>query len=343
MTPFFSVIVPVYNGARWLGQCVDSILAQTYTDFELILVDDGSADGSGDICGQYAAKDGRVQALRQPNAGPTPARRNALARARGEYVCFADADDWVVPNWLETIKGYIDENRRPDMVLFDFFQVDGDEDLPDIFPPAGYYDKARLTAEIYPYMLCDRRKIPNDPRRQSFGSRQLFGGYLWSKAFRRQLIAEHFISDDRITIFEDVAMAYECMYYASDAYIAHDKLYAYRYLPSSNLRHYRPRYLEEIDALFDYLTEHLGRLDPVFGPQINAFCARRVVLFTAGELRQHDMRTGQAARALSEAMARTRLVRKLSLGGLDLPLTVFLLLLKCRLTYMAAALTRRRM
>ena len=113
MTPFFSVIVPVYNGARWLGQCVDSILAQTYTDFELILVDDGSTDGSGDICGRYAAKDGRVQAMRQPNAGPTPARRNALALARGEYVCFADADDWVVPNWLETIKGCIDENSRP--------------------------------------------------------------------------------------------------------------------------------------------------------------------------------------------------------------------------------------
>ena len=342
MTPFFSVIVPVYKAEPYLRQCVDSILGQTLGDFELILVDDGSPDGCGAICDGYAAGDGRVRVVHQSNAGPSPARRNGLAAARGDYICFADADDWVVPRWLETVKGHIDQNGRPDMVLYDFFQVDGDEGIPDLFAPEGYYDKARLEAEIYPWMLCDTRRLPNDPRRQDFGCRQMFPGYLWSKAFRRELIAGHFVSDDRITVFEDMAMVYECAYFSRAVYISHEKLYAYRYLPQSNLRRYRPGYLAEINAFYDYVSARLGRLGRQYAVQINAFCTRRLVNCAAGELEERE-RFSAAARAFAAAVRQTRLDRKLSLRGLDPPLTLFLLLVKLRLCLPAALLVRLRM
>ncbi len=96
-----SVIVPVYNVRRYLAQCLDSILDQTFTDFELLLIDDGSEDGSGTICDAYAAKDGRVRTIHQENAGASAARNRGLDEARGQYVMFVDSDDYIDPDCLE--------------------------------------------------------------------------------------------------------------------------------------------------------------------------------------------------------------------------------------------------
>lgn len=95
-----SVIVPVYNAEKWLRRCVDSILAQTYTDFELLLIDDGSNDGSGDICDEYAALDPRIHVFHKSNGGASSARNMGLDHAQGEWIAFADADDHVTPEWL---------------------------------------------------------------------------------------------------------------------------------------------------------------------------------------------------------------------------------------------------
>ncbi|MBQ7857958.1 MAG: glycosyltransferase [Oscillospiraceae bacterium] len=96
-----SIIVPVYNGEVFLNRCVKSILAQTYTDFELVLVDDGSKDNSGKICDEFAAKDCRVKVIHQKNAGVSAARNAGLAMASGEYIGFVDADDYIAPESYE--------------------------------------------------------------------------------------------------------------------------------------------------------------------------------------------------------------------------------------------------
>lgn len=90
-----SIIVPVYQVEKYIRQCVDSILAQTFTDFELILVDDGSKDQSGKICDEYAGMDKRVKVIHQKNSGVASARNHGIACANGKYVCFVDADDWI--------------------------------------------------------------------------------------------------------------------------------------------------------------------------------------------------------------------------------------------------------
>ena len=93
--PNISVIVPVYNTEQYLPRCIDSILAQTFTDFELLLIDDGSKDNSGKICDEYAAKDSRVRVFHKENGGVSSARNLGLDQAQGEWITFVDSDDWV--------------------------------------------------------------------------------------------------------------------------------------------------------------------------------------------------------------------------------------------------------
>ena len=99
--PLISVIVPVYKVEPYLRKCVDSILAQTYTNLEIILVDDGSPDNCGNICDEYAEKDKRVKVIHKENGGLSDARNVALDVVKGEFVAFVDSDDWVLPNYVK--------------------------------------------------------------------------------------------------------------------------------------------------------------------------------------------------------------------------------------------------
>ena len=115
-----SIIVPVYNGEKFLNRCVKSILAQTDTDFELILVDDGSKDNSGKICDEFAAKDCRIKVIHQKNAGVSAARNAGLDAAAGEYIGFVDVDDYISPATLEIV---LKAMKGHDMVMWDAVTV----------------------------------------------------------------------------------------------------------------------------------------------------------------------------------------------------------------------------
>ena len=118
--PGISVIVPVYKAEKYLHRCVDSILAQTFANFELILVDDGSPDGSGALCDEYARKDSRVKVIHKENGGVASARQCGMDNATGIYTIHADPDDWVEPTILEELYNKaIAENA--DMVICDFY------------------------------------------------------------------------------------------------------------------------------------------------------------------------------------------------------------------------------
>ena len=120
-TPKISVIVPVYKAEAYLHRCVDSLLAQTFQDFEVLLVDDGSPDRSGEICDEYARKDRRVWVCRKENGGVSSARQCGMDHARGEYTIHADPDDWVDPTMLEELYRKAKEEDA-DMVICDFYE-----------------------------------------------------------------------------------------------------------------------------------------------------------------------------------------------------------------------------
>ena len=121
-TPKISVIVAAYNAERYIGRCLDSILAQTMSDFEIIVVNDGSTDGTPAILDEYAAKDPRVRVIHRPNGGVASARQAGLDAAQGEYTIHADSDDWVEPEMLEELYRKAREEEL-DMIICDYWEV----------------------------------------------------------------------------------------------------------------------------------------------------------------------------------------------------------------------------
>lgn len=127
-----SIIVPVYNGEKFIARCVESVLAQTYTDFELILVNDGSKDNSGAICDNLAEKDGRIRVIHQENGGVSRARNRGLDVAQGDVIGFVDADDYVLPEFLEIAVRELD---GADICMFDLVTIwDSGKTAPDTIP-----------------------------------------------------------------------------------------------------------------------------------------------------------------------------------------------------------------
>lgn len=120
--PSVSLILPVYNVAPYLETCLDSILHQTCGDFEVLMVDDGSTDGSRDVCLRYARRDSRFLLLEQPNSGASAARNLAMDHARGRYLQFADGDDWLTPDAVETLL-HTGRATGADLVVAHFYRV----------------------------------------------------------------------------------------------------------------------------------------------------------------------------------------------------------------------------
>lgn len=121
-TPVVSIIVPVYNAEKYLYRCLDSLKCQSFTDFEVILVDDGSPDDSGYICDTYASKDLRFRVIHQQNGGVSVARQTGLNEAKGEYVIHADPDDWVEKDWIAQLISKIREEDA-DIAICDFDKI----------------------------------------------------------------------------------------------------------------------------------------------------------------------------------------------------------------------------
>lgn len=126
--PEISVIIPVFNAEKYLHRCINSILAQTYTDFELLLIDDGSADGSGDICDKYAANK-KIRAFHQKNGGVSAARNLGLFYAKGKWIVFVDSDDYVSPRYLSDL--YCQAEKDVDLVINDYLFVTNDGKVLD--------------------------------------------------------------------------------------------------------------------------------------------------------------------------------------------------------------------
>lgn len=124
--PRLSVIVPVYKVEQYIHKCIDSILNQSFQDFELILVNDGSPDNSGKICDEYALKDSRIRVIHKENGGVSDARNCGILESTGEYISFIDPDDWIEHTMYEEIFDFIDENNV-DIACFEVYEVKGNK------------------------------------------------------------------------------------------------------------------------------------------------------------------------------------------------------------------------
>ncbi|MBE6805504.1 MAG: glycosyltransferase [Ruminococcaceae bacterium] len=184
---FFSVVVPVYNVEKYLKECVDSILSQTFTDFELILVDDGSTDLSGNICDAYAAKDSRVKVIHKENGGLSDARNVGTKSANGKYVVYIDSDDYISSNdFLETV--YLNAKDEPDIVCYKFKK---------------YFEKTNEFSECK-FFLPDINRYETMWERIGYLVKQdAFYCSAWTKSVRLELIKENEIYFEKGLLGED--------------------------------------------------------------------------------------------------------------------------------------------
>lgn len=182
MNPEISIIVPVFNTASLLADCLDSILGQTFSDFELILVNDGSYDGSGEICDRYSLKDERVKVIHQVNGGVSSARNAGLNVARGKYIGWVDSDDWIEASMFHFLYNLAEEHNA-EVSECDYATYAGDTFFPSEFgksPEAGDKDfllKKYLVGDIF-YGLVTKLF-----RRQLFENVRFPVGRIWEDAW----------------------------------------------------------------------------------------------------------------------------------------------------------------
>ena len=178
MNPSVSIIVPVYNAEACLRRCVESVLNQEYADFELLLADDGSRDSSGRICDEYAVADSRVRVFHKENSGVSDSRNLCLDQARGRYLQFLDADDWITANATKLLVQAMEEHLC-DLVISDFYRVVGER-----VSPKGDIDEAKvLSREEYASHMMENPA-------------NYYYGVLWNKLYRREIVERHHLRMD---------------------------------------------------------------------------------------------------------------------------------------------------
>ena len=210
MRPMVSIIVPIYNAEQYLRRCVDSILNQEYTDFELLLVNDGSTDASGDICEEYGDRDPRVIVIQKENTGVSDSRNRALDLARGKYLQFLDSDDWITPDATRLFVRAAEEYGC-DMVISDFYRVVGER----LSTKGDIEEEGVLTREEFAAHMMEN---PAD----------FYYGVLWNKLYRRDIVEEHNLRmDTDINWCEDFMFNLEYIRYAKVFYALHAPIYYY--------------------------------------------------------------------------------------------------------------------
>ena len=173
MNPSVSIIVPVYNAHKTIARCIESIINQEFQDFELLLVNDGSKDDSGQICDSYAAQDKRIRVIHKDNSGVSDSRNMALDLAKGKYIQFLDSDDWITTD-ATNLFFRAAEDHHCDMVISDFYRVVGQR----VSHKGDIDDDAVMTREDYAAHMMEN---PAD----------FYYGVLWNKFFRREIIEQY--------------------------------------------------------------------------------------------------------------------------------------------------------
>lgn len=209
-----SVIVPVYNTKEYLIKCLESIINQTYTNLEIIIIDDGSNDGSYDICDKYLELDSRIKVIHNTNRGVSVTRNIGIDIATGKYILFIDSDDWVEKNYIEVLYNNI---QNSDISI------------------CSYYTVTKRNVNI----INDDKKIEKIDKivglKYLIGNEQ-YRGYLWNKLFKLDIIKNNNIKfKPDIYIYEDLLFVAEYINAADNITYIHQSLYYYRMRKSSSL------------------------------------------------------------------------------------------------------------
>ncbi len=246
-----SVIVPIYKVEQYLNKCLDSLVAQTCNDLEIVLVDDGSPDNCPAICDEYAKKDSRITVVHKENGGLISARQAGIQAAKGDYIGFVDGDDWVEPDMYQKITDSINK-YQPDIAMCQFvYNYDGKEEISKYNFVREYYTREQIVQEIIPTMLFN-------------GTYFHFGIYpnCWSKVFKKDLLMPNLMAVDQCTtIGEDTSFTYPCLLDANSVCFVDDALYHYRINQQSMTKKYDQKLKDVILLPYQVLKKKATEFD----------------------------------------------------------------------------------
>lgn len=257
MQTLVSVIIPVYNSIAYLAQTLDSVCAQTCSNLEILLIDDGSTDGSGAVCDSYAKRDSRIRVVHQHNAGLTAAWKRGVSLAEGEYVGFVDSDDWIEPEMYETLYQSA-RKEEADIVccgIHHVFENGLHKPWDDVMKlPREVYTKEQIRLELFPVLINDG----------SFMGRSMQPNRV-SKLVRRRLILENMhLCDDSVSVGEDSQFSFSIFPEADKLVVLPDYLpYYYKVNRQSMTGGYDRDYLDKIKQMKKQM-ETIGRQKGVF-------------------------------------------------------------------------------
>ena len=230
--PYFSLILPVYNVEKYVKRCVNSLLRQEYTDYEIILVDDGSTDSSGSICDKLADKNNNIFAYHKENGGLSDARNYGMDRAKGNYILFIDSDDWVDEKLLISLHNHLNKSNV-DILKFGFQKMQEGNYKNTFFSyfNIGVYDRRQIEETILPYTIGPKRL---------FCYEQNACKSVWSHVYSLNFLRENnirFVSEREI-LNEDYLFNLHTLLYAKSLEVTHYILYYYDYREGSLSKRY---------------------------------------------------------------------------------------------------------
>lgn len=214
--PIISIIVPVYNAEYYLHRCMDSILSQTFSNYEIILIDDGSTDGSGKICDEYAAADSRIIVIHQRNQGQSVARNSGIQRANGEWIHFVDSDDVIHPQMLELLYKAVKETSANMAVCR---RVE-DESVPDSF-----FEQKNTSVEV----LTNEETTFLD-----FLEEGQYYWTIWAKLIKKSIVLQNLFAPGKY--YEDNAVVCKWIYDACRIAVVPETLYFYQMNPEGTTK-----------------------------------------------------------------------------------------------------------
>lgn len=267
MKPWLSIIVPVYNVEKYIDRCIESLLRQTFKDFEIILVDDGSTDSSGMICDFYAKKFEKIiKVVHKENGGLGSARNEGLRYAEGEYLDFVDSDDWMNENAYDLLYEKINKNR-PDIVTYGYNKIYNGEIISKGVASfkEGFYSKEEIKSLILPDSIAQKKAFNQVVLPVQMSACMC----LYKNSFLKEKNL-HFESE-RVVLNEDWLFNICCLCRANSFFVVHEELYNYDTRESSLSMSFKPdsyerkcnlyrKYKEELEETYNLNTTTVHRL-----------------------------------------------------------------------------------
>lgn len=257
---FFSIIVPVYKVEEYLENCIESVRNQTFSDFELILVDDGSPDRCPEICDEYAKKDGRIKVVHKENGGLASARRAGIKVAEGKYVFNLDSDDLIENDTLESAYKIINETDC-DIVTFSYRWVKGDKTIKitNDCIPEGLYCGKEIEKHIFPGILMDKNM-----NHVSY--------YLSGKAVRRELLTPNQLGvSEKISLGEDLCCTFSCLLQTKSVYISKKNAYLYTVREDSMSKGFNTKQIFLLEDVIEEISKNNVEKVADFEEQLNRY------------------------------------------------------------------------